>query len=90
MEYRSDPVRLQTERFARVLADELERRRAAGEFDRIAIVAEPRMLGAIRQRLPHQLAAAVSLEVAKDLTKLPLDELRTAIAEIGVPGLRVA
>jgi protein required for attachment to host cells len=90
MEYRSDPVRLQTEQFAGVLAGQLEHRLAAGEFDRIVIVAEPRMLGAIRRKLPQQLAATVAAEVAKDLTKLPMDELRAAIVDMGVPGLRVA
>jgi protein required for attachment to host cells len=90
MEYRSDPARLQTEQFAGVLADQLERRRAAGEFDRIVIVAEPRTLGIIRRKLSPQLAAAVAAEVAKDLTKLPPDELRAAIVDMDVPGLRIA
>jgi protein required for attachment to host cells len=90
MEYRSDPVRLQTEQFAGAIADQLERRRAAGEFDRIVVVAEPRTLGAIRRKLPQQLAATVAAEVAKDLTKLPPDELRAAIVDLNVPGLRVA
>lgn len=71
--------------FAGTLAQELERRHAAGEFDLLAIVAEPRMLGTLRRKLSPALRAAVVKEVPKDLTKLPERELREAIAALDIP-----
>ncbi|MBE0695194.1 MAG: host attachment protein [Aquamicrobium sp.] len=82
MEYRSDPVQEQEVEFAGMLLDELERRHAADEFGRLAIVAEPRMLGTLRQKLPAALRQAVVKEVPKDLTKLPVKELREALAAL--------
>lgn len=87
MEYHSDPVRRQSEEFAALLVEELGQRSAGGEFDRLAVVAEPRMLGLIRRALPQQLADKVVAEIDKDLTKLPALELRDAIAGLGIPGL---
>lgn len=82
MEYRSDPVAEQEAAFADMLLERLEQRHAAHEFDRLLIVAEPRMLGLIRQKVSPTLQRAVVKEVPKDWTKLPPDELRQAIAEI--------
>lgn len=90
MEYRSDPVRQQTEDFAAFLAEQLERHQAAGEFDRLAIVAEPRMLGTIRPRIPRAVAPTVVAEIDKDLTKLPVHELYEAVAGLDIPGLSAA
>lgn len=87
MEYHSDPVRQQTEDFAALLSERLEQGRIAGEFERIAIVAEPRMLGAIRPRIPHVLGSMVVAEIDKDLTKLPVHELYEAIARLDIPGV---
>lgn len=84
MEYHSDPEREEEARFAATLAGMLERHRAEGAFDALAIVAEPRMLGLIRQSLPGPLRDIVESEVAKDLTKLPAAKLRAAIRELGV------
>lgn len=84
MEYRSDPVQEQEADFAGTLVEELARRHAANEFERLAIVAEPRMLGTLRRKLPSALRAAVVKEVPKDLTKLPPQELREALATLDV------
>lgn len=88
MEYHSDPVREREKDFADQLLAELERHQAAGQFDRLAIIAEPRMLGLIRDRISKQLQALVIAEIDKDLTKLPRTELVGAIVELGVYGLR--
>ncbi|MGV6871878.1 host attachment protein [Pseudochelatococcus sp. B33] len=90
MEYSSDPVQAQEEKFAGTLLKELERRHASGEFDRLAIIAEPRLLGVIRRILPSTLRGTIVKEVAKDLTKLPEQELREAIAELGIGRHRLA
>ncbi|TIP03664.1 MAG: host attachment protein [Mesorhizobium sp.] len=83
MEYHSDPVREQEAAFADMLIEQLERRHAAHEFDRLAIVAEPRMLGLLRQKLSPKLSVAVIKEVSKDWTKLSPAGLRRAIVDLG-------
>lgn len=88
MEYHSDPVQAQEEQFATSLIDTLVQHLAAGSFDALAIVAEPRMLGVLRQNLPASLRDLIAGEVAKDLTKLPALKLRAAIGDLGLPGLR--
>lgn len=84
MEYHSDPVREQESAFADMLVEQLERHHAAREYDRLAIVAEPRMLGLLRQKLSPKLSGAVIKEVPKDWTKLSPAELRRAIVDLGV------
>ncbi len=84
MDYRSEPEREQEARFAHTLLEELERRLVDGEFERLAIVAEPRMLGALRQKLSPALRQTIVAEVAKDLTKIPRQELGAAIAQLGI------
>lgn len=88
MEYHSDPVQAQEEQFAESLIETLVQHQVAGSFDALAIIAEPRMLGVLRQRLPVSLSGLIAGELAKDLTKLPALKLRTAVAELGLPGLR--
>ena len=90
MEYRSDPVREQQVRFAAMLTRQLEEHRLAHAFDRLVIVAEPRMLGIIREALPQALEALVVGEFDKDLSKLPTKTLHAALADldiVGRPGL---
>lgn len=84
MEYHSDPVREQESAFADMLIEQLERRHAAHEFDGLAIVAEPRMLGLLRQKLSPKLSGAVIKEVSKDWTKLSPAALRRAIVDLGI------
>jgi protein required for attachment to host cells len=89
MEYRSDPVREQEENFAVALVGQLVQHYAAGDFDRLAIVAEPRMLGHIRQKLPASIRELIAGEAAKDLTKLPTSKLRDAILDLGIDELHI-
>lgn len=84
MEYRSEPEKDQEAHFANTLVDALERALHAHQFDQLSIIAEPRMLGIIRQKLSPGLREAVIAEVAKDLTKLPREELDTALAHLGI------
>lgn len=87
MEYRSDPVRDREALFAVRLAGELAQALANREFDSLILVAEPRMLGLLREALPDQLQRAVVLEVAKDMVKMPRSDRMKALASLDVPGL---
>lgn len=48
---------------------------AKGGYDRIVLVAGPKMLGEIRQDLPKALHAHIAAELHKDLVKIPLHDL---------------
>lgn len=49
------------------LADEIERSRAKGEFDRLVLVAAPAFLGELRKKLSEPTRRCVVKEVDKDL-----------------------
>ena len=51
-----------------------------GGVSRILIVAPPKALGTLREALSAQVKAAVDGELAKDLVKLPVDEIERHIA----------
>lgn len=72
---RTDPHRELKRTFAQHLSDVLARELDANAYDRLIIVAAPVTLGDLRAALPQKVAALVSAEVAKDLTKLPNDEV---------------
>ncbi|WP_432283724.1 host attachment protein [Aminobacter sp. BA135] len=82
MDYASNPEREQEVQFARMLMDELEGHYADHEFDHLVLVAERRMLGALRRSLPRGLLPALVKEVAKDLTKLPKLQLMEAVSKL--------
>lgn len=72
---RTDPHRELKRTFAQHLADVLTRELDDNAYDRLIIVAAPVTLGDLRAALPQKVAALVAAEIAKDLTKLPNDEV---------------
>jgi protein required for attachment to host cells len=75
VEEKSDAVRMRHLRFAQEVADAINAEAAEREFDRLAVVAPARVLGAIRQRLSATANARLAKTLAKDLTKTPDHEL---------------
>lgn len=61
--------------FGGQIADRLNREAARGEYHRLAIVAPPELLRAIRAGLLPGVRDRVVGELAKDLTKTPVNEL---------------
>lgn len=55
------------QKFARRIAERLEAARVAHELGQLALVAEPHMLGLLREALTPHTAALVSAELEKDL-----------------------
>jgi protein required for attachment to host cells len=82
---RSEAVQSQRNRLARHAIAALEAQWARGGFDRIVLVAGPKMLGDLRHYQPKSLAGHVTAELHKDLMKIPLHELPAHLAE--VPGV---
>jgi protein required for attachment to host cells len=75
MEYRSDPVRDTRQAFARRIAEELSAHRRSDDFDRLVLVAEPRMLGMLRDAFDTRVKAAIIDEIDKDLVRLSRERL---------------
>ncbi len=82
MEYRSDPVREQQQGFAAKLIEDLEGHRKGEAFDRLVIIAAPRMLGLLREAMPGSLKSVVVGEFAKDLANLPENKLHDTLANL--------
>jgi len=82
MEPPTDPHEQQEIALARELAHLLDEARRKREFDELAIIAEPRMLGRIREFLPHETRKTVRAEVPKDLSRLDLRELEERVPQL--------
>lgn len=82
MELGADPVLRDMQDFARDTAGMLEKHRRAGDFQRLAVFAEPRMLGIVRNEFPATLWATVFLELPLNLVLLPERQLRDRIKEL--------
>lgn len=63
------------ERFAKNVSDRLYKWAHAGKFDKLVIVAPPRVLGDIRKELHQEVTSRLVGEVAKDLTNHPVDKI---------------
>ncbi|MBF9061043.1 Host attachment protein [Rhodobacterales bacterium HKCCSP123] len=81
----TDWHRLEKERFAAGLAEMLYRLAHAGRFERLILVAPPRILGSLRKETHKEVAARIVAEVALDLTHHPVDEIAARVAAATTP-----
>lgn len=79
MEPGSDPILRDMQEFAVDTIALLERHGRAGDFEKLAIFAAPRMLGILRRELPATLREKVILEEAANYVALPQTELRRTV-----------
>ena len=63
--------------FADMLAGQLEKARAEGRFERLALVAEASMLGALRHKLSQLTSRKIVFELNKNLVKLDPAAIRS-------------
>jgi protein required for attachment to host cells len=75
MEPHQDPHIVEKHRFAKRVAAMLEEAARGGAFERLVLVAPPKMLKDLRADLPAATARLIAGELAKDLVKTPLAEL---------------
>ncbi len=71
----ADLAAMGRDRFGRIIAERLNRQSSRGEFERLAIIAPPEVLRAIRQNLLPGALNKIVHEASKDLVKTPADEL---------------
>lgn len=79
------PVERIAHEFALQLAHELERARQSGEFDALALIAPPRMLGLLRDALSKSVRELVYGELDKDLDQSDLVTLRKHLDQLAKP-----
>lgn len=79
MEHAADPVHEDMCSFARELSVRLDEHRLAGDFNRLAVVAAPAMLGVLRAEMSPALKSMVCLEVPKNLMGAPAETLRQKV-----------
>jgi protein required for attachment to host cells len=72
---RNDAHAQQKQEFVQTLIALLKEKLSKKEFDRWILVAPPEILSDFRQNLDHTLIDALAGEVAKDLTKIPIDKI---------------
>jgi protein required for attachment to host cells len=77
----TDWHRLEKDRFADDLADLLYQRAHRGLYDRIILVASPKVLGELRHKLHKEVESRVLAELPKTLTTVPLDEVEKELQE---------
>lgn len=68
-------------RFAREVANYMRGPTREKRFQRLVVAAPPQFLGALRSELDPGTRAMISLELAKDLSKMRADELRAYLPE---------
>lgn len=82
MEPSTAPRAVEQERFAREITAVLDEAAQQQRYDRLVLVAPPKFMGLLRDRLPAGVALKVSAELTKDLTKLSIHELPPHLATV--------
>lgn len=82
IEPKHDPAKLQRRAFVVQLAGHLDRACLEQRCDRLALAVPSRMLGELRAQLSERTRAAVLVELAKDLTKIPDGEIAGHLAPL--------
>ena len=84
METRGDPVdpkSYEAERFARELADELDKGRTTNAYRRLVLVASPHFQGLLKAHLNDHTSAMVTNSINKDYTACDISELPMRLKE---------
>jgi protein required for attachment to host cells len=68
------------ERFANEIAETLYRQAHANLFDRLIIIAPPKILGQLRKACHAEVVARIAAEIPKELTSHPISEIRKLVA----------
>lgn len=80
LEPRSTPKEAELERYAQHLVTVLDDGTAHGAYERLVLVAPPRLLGILSKTLGKQSSARVQTTVAKDLVALDNQEIRARLS----------
>ena len=78
----TDPKEVEAQKFARQLADMLEKGLNDHAYDKLIIVATPHFLGTLKNTLSTQVEKHIETTVDKDFTSLELHELEERIERL--------
>jgi protein required for attachment to host cells len=81
----TDFQRREKQLFARSVAQALDKIAAEGNYDRLIVAAPPTALGDLRANMSKHTAERITAEVAKDLTKIPEQDLRSHLESVLPP-----
>ncbi|GMB80311.1 host attachment protein [Shinella zoogloeoides] len=82
MEYSSDPVREEQQKFTAEVAGRIDDYAAEGAFDRLVLCAAPQTLGDLRSRLSDKARALTVVEIDKNFSNLPTEKLIASVRSI--------
>ena len=82
MQPKSDPRQLVEDAFLHRVVDYLAENDTKGRYDRLVLAAEPRALGTLRRMLTPGLQRKLHADLAKDLTKVRVDQLATHLGSV--------
>ena len=82
MEYSSDPVREEQQRFTAEVAGRIDDYAAAGAFDRLVICAAPQTLGDLRSKLSDRARTLTTAEIDRNFSNLPTQKLISSVRSI--------
>jgi protein required for attachment to host cells len=85
---RTSPHEKSVIEFAKQIARYLDNEHRKGEFYKLGIVAEPEMLGALRNQMSDNLTRDLSFELHKNITRLNPTEFRQHLPERLAPTLQ--
>ena len=68
------------ERFAGELAEALYRHARANRFEKLVIIAPPKVLGELRKAFHPEVAGRIAAELSKELTSHPIAEIERLVA----------
>jgi protein required for attachment to host cells len=82
MEYSSDPVREEQQKFTAEVACRIDGYAAEGAFDRLVVCAAPQTLGDLRNKLSDKSRMLTMAEIDKNFSNLPTEKLISSVRSI--------
>ncbi|KQV38211.1 host attachment protein [Rhizobium sp. Root268] len=82
MEYSSDPVREEQQKFTAEIAGKIDAYAQQGAFDRLVLCAAPQTLGDLRSMLSNATRERTTVEISKDYARLPTDKLISSVRSV--------
>ena len=82
MEYSSDPVREEQQKFTAEIAGRIDDYAAEGAFDRLVICAAPQTLGDLRSKLSDRARMLTTAEIDRNFSNLPTQKLISSVRSI--------
>ena len=82
MEYSSDPVREEQQKFTAEIAGRIDDYAAEGAFDRLVVCAAPQTLGDLRSKLSDRARTLTTAEIDRNFSNLPTQKLISSVRTI--------